>query len=160
MIEDHTAFISAESGELQPPAVTNLLRVGLSAPQRPVDSLVERLEHPDGASWFTSALARSPVGTSGDPATTVLDGGASADELTTIKERAKTAYGIAADEDGHRVALLGYFLAISAALVHHGVRITSQPRAGLNEQLADLSIALPAPWGVFVERAALAPAPD
>ena len=49
---------------------------------------------------------------------------------------------------------------IAAALVHHGAHITSQPRDGLNEQLADLSIALPAPWGAFVERAALAPATD
>lgn len=160
MTEDHTAFILTESGELHPPAVTQLLRVGLSAPRRPLDALVERLERPDGASWFTSALARSPVGASEDPATTVLDGGASAPELTAAKERAKTAYGVAADEDGRLVALLGYFLAIAAALVHHGAHITSQPRDGLNEQLADLSTALPAPWGAFVERAALAPTTD
>jgi hypothetical protein len=157
MTGDETSFISADTTSLDSPSVQQLLRVGLSEPRRPIDSLTERLDQADGAAWLGSALERSPIGKIGDPKAVIIYGDASVDDLMMIKENSKRGYAEAQDEDQRHRVLLAYFLAVAAALVHHERLITSQPRESVNEMLTDLGGSLPGQWAAITEQAALKP---
>ena len=156
MTGDETSFISMKPANLDSPSVQQLLRVGLSEPRRPIDSLTERLDQSDGAAWLESALTRGPIGGVGDATALIIEGGATVEDLMAIKERSKLGYASAGNEDERRIVLLAYFLAVAAALLHHDRLITSQPRESVNEMLIDLGGSLPATWAAFAERAALA----
>jgi len=145
--------ISDQAGEIDPQRASELLRLGRSEPIRPVDALIQRIEAPDKAGWWSSAVSEAwPPPQRAD--VMLLQGEASVQELVALKERAKRSMRQSADEESPRRATLWYLLACAAAQAHHGARISGRPPEELNEALLDLAESAPTPWPDLLRRAA------
>ncbi len=141
-----------ESRDLTDSQASQLLRMGISGPRRPVDDVIDRLGEPDGAEWF-NALMATATGRSGG--VRAFEDRLSVEELVAVKERAKTSVVEAVTKDEAAAATAAYFVAVAMALVHHGAMISSQPRDELTAVLADLAAAAAAPWAELLMEAAL-----
>lgn len=134
-----------------------MLRFTFRAPRRPVDDLIHRLELDDGVAWFTRHLGRGALGRSGPASELLVGGTASLEQLRHLKRDCKLQFKQGkrdGDADAALAGLAGYFLAIAAALHHHGRHIGSQPGAALADVLLDLASALPEPWAELLAAAA------
>ena len=141
-------------GDLNEGQASRLLALGNAGPRRPVDDVIDRLAHPDGAAWFAKAvfavsgLSRSAL-TPSEAARPALD------ELIVLKEKAKAALADAATRDEASAATALYFVAVAAARALHDAGISSQPPHELAGVMADLAGAAPDPWAEILMEAAL-----
>lgn len=124
-------------------AVTRLLRMGLSPPRRPVDALIARLRAKDGAMWVDRQVEVDLPEEERRILGRVLSGQAHPDDLTRLKELAKTRLSQVRTEPERVSALLAYFLAIAGALAQYGIVITSHAGPDLESALLDLAEAAP-----------------
>jgi len=122
--------------------------------QSPLSHLLARLEEPDGRAWFERGLSGPPWTTVPGGAAAILGGTASLVALYAVKDHCKAAFRGGEDLDNVLTSVAGYFLAVAAALVHHGAVLSSQSRAELGPLLIDLATALPEPWSSLASRAA------
>ena len=143
--------------------VTRLLQVGLNKPRRPVNDLVDRLLEPDGAQWLSRILHTGPIATHGLPKELLCDGHATMDQLMAIKGESKELLQGSGGREARggadrAAALMGYMLAVAAALLHHGQMISSRPRSELDAVLLELADVTPGEWAGLLRRAARVPA--
>ncbi|MCI0365895.1 MAG: hypothetical protein L0Y44_00035 [Phycisphaerales bacterium] len=131
------------------------LRLGMSAPRRPVDDLIDRLNQPDGKRWLPGALEDGPMRGMGTPLDLLVNGKATVQQCMLIKDHSKVFVRKAMDNEAKMAGIAGYFLAIAAGLRHHGVLLTARERAGLRDILLDLAEALAEPYRALVSQAAL-----
>lgn len=139
--------------------VTRLLALGLRGPRRPVDRLIARLEAPDGSRWLDQTVERLDSG-SESPVRMLLTraqpgGQRGLEMLIALKDRCKKAASGSAPGEEPLEPMLGYFLAIGAALAHQGKLISSMPRRDVDGVLLDLACAMPEPWVELLCRATL-----
>lgn len=132
-----------------------LLRFGITRPRRSVDALIERLERSDGPTWLDAALATGPLTGLGGP-TAFARGTAPLESIHRAKDRGKELAAHAREPEERLAGLAGYFVAIAAALAHHGSAITTRPIDELAPMLLDLATVAPSPWTELFGRAALA----
>lgn len=120
---------------------SQLLRLGIAGPSRPVDDLISRLEQPDGVAWFSTQMNDRTLAR-------LCDGTAPLDVLTLreVKEAAKQWLGRPSSVDERLRGLLGYFLAVALALRQHDENISSRPVPDIQSVLSDLATAIPDPW--------------
>ena len=144
-----------EPETFDPRMVSGLLRVACTPSRRPVDHLIDRLQQPDGPTWFASALSSGIVARAGQPVALLIEGEADAAMLDLLKDRAKAAFGKAADGDARLRGLLHYLFVIAAGLDHHATLLSSQPRGEISAVLLELAPVLPTPWNDFVAEAAM-----
>lgn len=146
----------AGPGNLDSSQVSRLLQLGLSGPHRPVDDLIDRIGEPGGREWFLQALEDGPAAASGSPREMLIEGKATVDGLLVMKEQGKALFGNEASGSDSRLSgMIAYFLAVAAALVHYGVRISGRAKEDLEPIFLDLASAAPGPWGEFLSKAAL-----
>ena len=125
--------------------------------RRPIDLLVSRLEEEDGERWFEDGFDDEPLNLLGSPREVLQKPNASVDVFRTVKNKSKRLHKLGvenSDPELRQRGLCGYFLTISAALVHHRVLLSSLPQAELRDILLELASALPSEWSEFLERAA------
>lgn len=120
---------------------SQLLRLGIAGPSRPIDDLISRLEQPDGLAWFSSQMSTRPLAR-------LANGTAPLDVATLreVKEVAKNWLARPSSVDERLRGLLGYFLAVALALRHHDENISSRALADIRSVLSDLATAVPEPW--------------
>ena len=143
-----------------PPEVPNerlsrFLLLGLRGEERPLDRLIERLSRADGESWFRNALESIPDVKGRSPVEQLAEGWASVQELCAIKDRCKHLRARSSGEEDILVSMLGYFLAVAAALVHHATVISGRSGKDLEPLLLDLATTVPEPWSDLLARAAV-----
>ncbi len=148
---DSKAIADGE-GVLADATVTQLLALGVTRQQRPVERLIERLVAPDGAGWF-DLQTRTPIMSScGDPAAGLVRGAWGLVQVDRFKDACKLKALTDPDTSARLTALAAYFIAIASAIVHHRRLITSQSPRELEEVLAELAGATPEPWsGLFAQ---------
>ena len=135
-------------------AISKLLGLGLRPSDQPFDFLIERLCAPDGPAWLSSrvdAVFEEPSGWFADH---VVSGGVSLADLESLKQSAKSLYHRASSKGTSLLALAGYFLAVAAALVHHGSYISGRDRTEVRTAFLDLADVLPEPWKPVLTAAA------
>ena len=135
--EPHTDYGPSFDGS----RASQLLRLGIAGPSRPIDDLISRLEQPDGIVWFSTQM--------GDPTLAPLGDGSAPLGVATlreVKEVAKHWLGRPSSVDERLRGLLGYFLAVALALRHHDENISSRSLADIRSVLSDLATAVPDPW--------------
>lgn len=138
----------AESGALQPDAVSRLLEMSLSSFRCWVEVLKDLLREPDGRAWLERALASGPVGKHGDPVELLIEGRADKTLLQRMKSESKADFRSAGDDDDQRLGSLAtYFLTLAAGLTHYDTMLSRQPDDDVLEVLTDLGDAFPAVWG-------------
>jgi hypothetical protein len=131
---------------------TRLLRLGLSEPRRPVDDLIDRLGAADGATWLEGALERV-LGDLGSAREQLVEGRATIAQLASVKEHSQTLLRAGPDADSRLAGIAGYFLALAAALRHHGHALSSRGRDELDAVLLDLATAAPSPFSELLSGA-------
>jgi hypothetical protein len=135
---------------------TRLLNLGRQTSRGPLADLIRRLDRPDGRVWLSGAMADWPfTQIGGDAESTLLRGQASLDQLATLKRTAKSQASDPGDADRLIRAVLGYYLSVATALVHHQKNLSSQPPNDLADAFGELGAALGAPWDDLAGRAAL-----
>ncbi len=145
---------AAAQAALSPMIVGRLLRMGMRAPARPSDKLIDRLAAADAHDWLAQSLASDRI--AGAASHSIASGGWSISDLDALKNRCKALTLSEADAAARLGALAGYYLAIAAAIVHHQRLISSQPKAELASLFADLGSAAPEPWATLLGKAAVA----
>jgi hypothetical protein len=146
-------------GEIDPTTASRLLALGRKGGSDQVEAVIRRMMEPDGRRWFASIFASGAIDVPGDPESFFLRAQAPLPALVRVKEACKELYTKAPGEEEKLLATIGYFLAVAAALVHHGVSISSRPRSEVDPILLDLACALPEPWVDLLAEAALMPDP-
>lgn len=144
-----------QSDGLSETAVANLLSMGVSGQQRPLDRLLERMTGGASATWMLDLLRQPPIQVGPDIEASLVRGKVGLAGLDQIKERCKLAALTNTDANTRLAATGGYYLAIASAALNFRRLITSQPREEVGAALADLSTAMPEPWSTFLARAAL-----
>ena len=134
---------------------TELLRLGLSGPRRPVDDLVDRLSEPDGAEWLIRALEDKALGGRGSAVEQLAEGRATIDQLAEVKDRSQRLLRTGPDQDTLLAGIAGYFFALAAALLHHGRALSSRSRDELDPVLLDLATVAPSPFSEMLSDATL-----
>jgi hypothetical protein len=138
-----------------------LLRAGRKGPMRPADELAARLEKADSNQWLQIALHSAVPGIdAGASVEDMLCGGkADPSQLATLKDHGKRLLKNAMTDNERVTGLAAYFLAIAAALQHHGTlvgaRNESGPREELQDVLLDLAASAQEPWSTMLGEAAL-----
>ncbi|MFM9957850.1 MAG: hypothetical protein ACKVZJ_07220 [Phycisphaerales bacterium] len=159
---DHTTFVGAGGRASEAALAARLLNLGIRGPIRPVDRLVERLRNGDRQRWVEGVLAEIERAIQPGARDLLLTGrhGASAplELLRHIKERCKKQAARAEPGKEPLEPMLGYFLAVAAALAHHNALISSVSRSEIDGVLLDLACELPDPWVDLLCRATLAEA--
>ena len=140
-------------GDLNEGQASQLLALGIAGPRRPVDDVIDRLAHPDGATWFATAVF--PLKGLASSLTRRQAARPALEELIVLKEKAKAALADAATRDEASAATALYFVAVAAARVLHDAGISSQPPHELAGVMADLAGAAPDPWAEILMEAAL-----
>ncbi|MEQ8850759.1 MAG: hypothetical protein RIB32_03140 [Phycisphaerales bacterium] len=135
---------------------SRLLPIGLSQPAGPVAEVIDRLRGADGDAWLRLTLERGPVRDAGVEPRRLLDPDVTVADLERVKDASKRVMGRAETKNDVLSATLAYFLAIAAALTHHGRLITSQRRDLVDDALIDLADAAPEPWSDLLQSAAMA----
>jgi len=124
-----------------------------SLENRPVESVVERLERPDGDTWLEATVAAIPLGDDIDPRSALLDGAIGLDALDALKRHGKSEVRRATTIDERDAATLCYLLAIAAGVVHQGTLLSSRPADEVLAALAEIHAVVDAPWSEFLLRA-------
>lgn len=158
---DQTSFAVVRGPEAA--LAARLLHLGIRGPVRPVDRLVERLRARDRQPWAEGVVAeieRAIQPGARDLLLSGRHGGAEdpLDLLRRIKDRCKKQAARADPGKEPLEPMLGYFLAVGAALAHHNALISSVSRSEIDGVLLDLACELPDPWVDLLCRATLATA--
>ncbi len=140
-------------GNLNEGQASQLLALGIAGPRRPVDDVIDRLAHPDGAAWFATAVF--PLKRLASALTRREAARPALDELIVLKEKAKAALVDAATRDEASAATALYFVAVATARVLHDAAISNQPSHEFAGVMADLAGAAPDPWAEILMEAAL-----
>jgi len=139
-----------------------LLHLGIRGPVRPVDRLVERLRATDRHRWVEGVVAEIERAIHPGARDLLLTGRHGDEEplplLRRIKDRCKKQAARAEPGKEPLEPMLGYFLAVGAALAHHNTLISSVARCEIDAALLDLACELPDPWVDLLCRATLAEA--
>ena len=143
-------------GRLTATDASRLLRLGLHEPVRPIDSLLDRLSHPDGKEWLEKALQESAASLFGPPQHCLAEGGVSLSQLHSIKQQSKQLLAERKDASSRLLATIGYFFSIASALAHYNEVITTRPSQELLPVLEDLAAVTPPVWSTMFHRAATA----
>ena len=146
-----------DPGELQ--AASKILALAAGPALRPVDFLLAESRLARDGNWTTRAfrevaaldLAPAPA-VRGLPLAWHADAPL-LDAIDAWRTRAKFAFEAAGDVHARNAALLVYGWSIAAALVHHGVLRSSQPREEIDQLLAGIAAALPEPHASLPRRA-------
>lgn len=147
--------VNASFAQLDSSQATRLLKLGISGPKRRVDPLIDRLRSSAGKAWFAGIFKKAPFATLADPVDRLAEGRATLDEIVAFKDAAKHAVTKATGSDTELAGVAAYYMAIAAALAHHGSLISSVNRPELDAVLLDLAEVLPSPWSELASRAAL-----
>ena len=147
-------------GATPPPSMplgtaTQLLRLGLTGPRRPVDDLIDRLGEPDGANWLIEALDQGVLAGLGSAVGQLAEGEATVEQLAEIKERSQSQLRTGLDRDSRLAGIAGYFLTLAAGLRHHGHALSSRSRDDLDPVLLDLATVAPSPFSELLSDATL-----
>ncbi|HNQ22819.1 MAG TPA: hypothetical protein PKK06_06980 [Phycisphaerae bacterium] len=144
---------AGELPSLTPTMASRLLRLGLSESDQPVDLLLERVQAAEGARWFASAVTAVFGESAGRPGAELLSPATTLARLRLWKRQCTALAEQAADQDSWLQAMLGYFLAVAAALAHHQAMITDRPPGEAQATLAKLAAAVPLPWSNLLSQA-------
>jgi len=131
-----------------------MLRLSLHGPRNAADDLVEHLETHDAITWLNGIWALPPLSKLTLNSEGLLAGKASLAALNTIKDQGKEMVKHPLDRAGYMTGLTVYYMAIAAALSHHGVSITRTPREELKQILIEIASVCPAKWRELFEQAA------
>lgn len=154
---DHNADNLPSFAEMAIHDASRMLRLGLSERQRPIDDLLDRIVTADGETWLADVLKTGPAGSFGSPTTYLLEGKATLDQLTAIKQTSKSLLNSEPNPAGRLTALASYFYAVAAALRHYRTNISSRSRDELNPVLQELAAVSPSPWADFLDEASSSP---
>lgn len=146
-----------DPGELR--AASKILALAAGPALRPVDFLLAESRLARDPGWSTRAfgeiaaldLAPAPA-VHGLPLAWHADA-PPLDAIDAWRTRAKFAFEAAGDVHARNAALLVYGWCVAAALVHHGVLRSSQPREEIDQLLAGIAAALPEPHASLPRRA-------
>lgn len=146
------------SFDMTPSDASRLLRLGMADERRPVDDLIDGLKAKEaGPRTLIELLERPGLIDPGQADGMLIQGEAGIDHLQGLKQRGKICYKNA-DSDAERMAgLAAYFLAIGAALAHHGKLICSRSREELDQVLLDIAEVAPEPWDEMLNKAIAVP---
>ena len=137
-----------------PASAASLVPVALVGRHRPIDRALDRLEADDGARLFARLAALPPIADAAPDAAAFVGFPPGLETLERLKARSKRILGSPHDADERDRAVLGYFIAVAAALSAHGRLISSQPIASIEPVLLDLAELAPEPWSrLFAEAA-------
>ena len=131
----------------------DLLQLVLARSRNVAEELVLVLSGAEGGPRFGALLDHAWAGRAGAPEEKLAAGGATLDELRELKAAAKALFWKGSDRDERVAAALAYFLALAAALAHHGALITGEDREDLARVFTDLAALSPAPWPDLFVRA-------
>lgn len=145
-----------DPGPLDGTAVARLLALGRERDLRPVAGLVDRLGHTDGATWFAQSVLDAIVAPWGRPDELAAGASTPLERLRDLKDRGHALIERSDTFEDRLAGVAAYFLAVAAALVQHGERITRRDRARLDPMLLDLAAAMPEPWSGLLSQAAVA----
>lgn len=124
----------------------SFMKRALPKARSPVEALVARMCEADGQAWFRGLVDGGFQGRVAHPCESLLEGQASLEDLGALKNLAKGLLKKARKEEARlRYALL-YLLAIAAALVHHGIHISSHGAQELKPVFVELSALAPPGW--------------
>lgn len=146
-----------DPGELR--AASKILALAAGPALRPVDFLVAESRLARDAGWTTRAFGEvAALDLAPAPAVRGLPLAWHADApmleaIEAWRTRAKFAFEAAGDVHARNAALLVYGWCVAAALVHHGVVRSSQPREEIDQLLAGIAAALPEPHASLPRRA-------
>lgn len=158
--EGETSFAVVRGQEAA--LAARLLHLGIRGPVRPVDRLVERLRTSDRQKWVEGVVTEIERAIQPGGRDLLLTGshgaGQPLDLLRRIKDRCKKQAARAEPGKEPLEPMLGYFLAVGAALAHHSALISSVSRSEIDGVLLDLACELPDPWVDLLCRATLAEA--
>lgn len=136
---------------LSGPAAHSISAIVAAEGIKPVDFAVEELRRAgDRDAWLERAVVK--VVGSASPRRLVAEV-ASRDELDRMRHAATMAFGGATKVEERNAALVAYAFVVAAGLVHHGVLLSSQPRAEIDVMLAELAGVLGEPFASFLEAA-------
>lgn len=133
---------------------SSMLRLSLHGPRNAADDLVEHLESHDAITWLNGLWSFPPLSTSTFTSEALLAGHASLPALSTLKDKGKEMVKRPLDRVGYMTGLTVYYIAIAAALSHHGASITRTPRDELKQILIEIASVCPAKWRELFEHAA------
>lgn len=143
--------IPADPGGIESATIHGLLQASLE--NRPIESLVERLEQPDGDDWFDATITRLSVADGTDPRSALLEGATTLNALDALKRHGKSTVRGATTPDERSAGTLCYLLAMAAGVVHHGTLLSSRPADEVLRALAEVHAVTDAPWSDFLLRA-------
>jgi|GEM_PF-1689260 len=125
---------------------SRLLKLGLTSHENPVEQLVKRLRESDGPDWLVIALQKLPEVGGAEGEHWLLDPPVS---LAVIKEFKQQCIDLAGETDSEEtwlIAMVGYCLAIAAALAHHKELITTRKHDEVERAIRDLERVAHHPW--------------
>lgn len=149
MMTTETQRTDGFDGDSQAPltekTAMRLLELGLHGPAQPLDDLIDRLRGQDGDAWFIEVMQRGLTGLDTAASRTSWHS-ASLDELTQLKNQAKSRMTSGTSHADLIAALAIYTMSVAAALAQHGVLISSRPRTVWDDELAALATFAPEPY--------------
>lgn len=154
-----TSFVRAQplgGSDAENAIAARLLKLGVRGPTRPVDRLIERLSRTDRGVWLDDAIREVSGSSTETVSVLTLTPSTPLGSIRALKDRCKrqAAKGLPGQEPLE--PMLGYFIALAAAMAHHGALISSVPRSEIEGVLLDLACVLPDPWADLFCRATLA----
>ena len=151
MTQEHP--IHRVSTAIGPEQASRMLRVGLAGPERPIDTLLDRLSDDDGAAWLRDVLSDGAMAILGAVVAARHDETVTVESLTALKEQCKSAVVRRRDPEASLRAMVGYFFAVAAAIDRFGTNISSRGADELAPMLMDLASVTPPDWSSVFERA-------
>lgn len=140
--------------ELSTSDASRLLQLGLDAPEKPIDQLVDRLNQPDGLKWLNLQLSEKNIAMYGSPKQLFIGGKITLDQLQQIKQQSKKLLSTHTDHSSRMQATIGYFFSIAASLFIYEKLISSRKREEIKASMNDLSAITSEPWSEFFKSAA------
>lgn len=141
-----------------------LLGLALQRESGPFAALLDRIELPDGETWFNDAIARvcDESGIGAPEFDSTVRG---LDALRRLKSHCRprqdaSPQSSTAGGDQHLAALAGYALAVAMAQALHGVILSGRPRAEWESLFRLLADRVSQPWSSHFLRAAEVTATD
>ena len=128
-----------------------LLRLAVVRDQSPIESLLDALSAPGGATIVEGAPTPFEVV---DPAAADDRARPDLETLDELKRSGKRTVARAEDDAGRRLGSWAYILSAASALAYHGRRISSTPDTELKPIFLELAELLPAPWSPVFAAAA------
>lgn len=128
-----------------------VLSIAVEGSRRPVDRVIDCLVEDEQGLWLEEARARTQ--SCGQSYDAMLDGSASIDSLTELKNWCKAQVSSMHDTPQRDQFTLLYFLALASGLAHHATLISSRGSTDVTEALEALAPVLPAPECDLIARA-------